>query len=268
MSALCLFVCVRGYGGHIDYWSVVLVNAVVGTVASLIPIPGGHARLGDRALHRSGRLRAPGDDRCRRSDHATAGRDLSPSASRVVRDERHAPTPAPVTPTPDPPGSPGSQCATSGKRTLRPASARVRGRRGERSANADLHRPARPHSSGSARWSAPGSSRCSAPRARWPGAAVWISFLIAGRRSPGSRATPSRSSAPVTRRPAASLEYVVRGFGDGHRRRDRRAGCSSPPTPSSPAWSRCRSAATRAVRSPTVSTAWIKVFAVVAGASR
>jgi uncharacterized membrane protein YbhN (UPF0104 family) len=42
MSALCLFASVRAYGGHVDYWSLLVANIVVGTVASLIPIPGGN----------------------------------------------------------------------------------------------------------------------------------------------------------------------------------------------------------------------------------
>jgi uncharacterized membrane protein YbhN (UPF0104 family) len=42
MSASCLFACVRAYGGHVGYWSILLANVVVGTVASLIPIPGGN----------------------------------------------------------------------------------------------------------------------------------------------------------------------------------------------------------------------------------
>ena len=47
------------------------------------------------------------------------------------------------------------------------------------------------------------------------GAAVWLSFLIAGVIA-GFRATPSPSSAPGTRRPGGLLEYVASGFGDGH----------------------------------------------------
>jgi uncharacterized membrane protein YbhN (UPF0104 family) len=42
MSALCLFACVRAYGGSIDYWPLLVVNIVVGTIASLIPVPGGN----------------------------------------------------------------------------------------------------------------------------------------------------------------------------------------------------------------------------------
>ena len=42
MSALCLLASVRAYGGSIDYWPLLVVNILVGTVASLIPVPGGN----------------------------------------------------------------------------------------------------------------------------------------------------------------------------------------------------------------------------------
>ena len=42
MSALCLYASVRAFGGNVDYWSLLVANIVVGTVASLIPVPGGN----------------------------------------------------------------------------------------------------------------------------------------------------------------------------------------------------------------------------------
>jgi uncharacterized membrane protein YbhN (UPF0104 family) len=42
MSALCLFACVEAYGGSVGYWPLLIVNIIVGTIASLIPIPGGN----------------------------------------------------------------------------------------------------------------------------------------------------------------------------------------------------------------------------------
>jgi uncharacterized membrane protein YbhN (UPF0104 family) len=42
MSALCLFACVKAYGGDVGYWPLLVVNIIVGTVASLIPVPGGN----------------------------------------------------------------------------------------------------------------------------------------------------------------------------------------------------------------------------------
>jgi uncharacterized membrane protein YbhN (UPF0104 family) len=43
MSALCLFACVKAYGGSVSYWALLVVNIVVSTVASLVPVPGGNA---------------------------------------------------------------------------------------------------------------------------------------------------------------------------------------------------------------------------------
>jgi glycosyltransferase 2 family protein len=42
MSALCLFACVEAFGGRVDYWPLLVANIVVGTIASLIPVPGGN----------------------------------------------------------------------------------------------------------------------------------------------------------------------------------------------------------------------------------
>ena len=42
MAALCLFACVKAYGGDVDYGPILVANIVVGTVASLIPVPGGN----------------------------------------------------------------------------------------------------------------------------------------------------------------------------------------------------------------------------------
>ena len=65
------------------------------------------------------------------------------------------------------------------------------------------------------RWSAPASSRCSAPPGEVAGAAVWLSFLLAG----GLAALQGYSFAKLgARYPSAGglLEYVNRGFGEGH----------------------------------------------------
>ena len=74
--------------------------------------------------------------------------------------------------------------------------------------------PNRRPSSASPRWSAPGSSRCSAPLARSPA-------LPSGCRSCSPAASPrcrgirSPSSVPSSRRPAACSSTST-GFGDGH----------------------------------------------------
>ena len=108
---------------------------------------------------------------------------------------------------------------------------------------------ARRRSSASGRWSAPGSSRCSARPARSPGAAVWVAFAARRdhRRAPGLLVRAS--SAPATRRPAACSSTSTGGSARATSRRSPR-GSSTPPTPSSRRWSRCRSGATRATASP------------------
>ena len=58
MSALCLFSCVEAYGGSVGYWPLLVVNIVVGTVASLIPVPGGNTLVA--AIGLSGALVAFG----------------------------------------------------------------------------------------------------------------------------------------------------------------------------------------------------------------
>jgi glycosyltransferase 2 family protein len=42
MSSMCLYASVRAFGGDVDFWSLLVANIVVGTVASLIPVPGGN----------------------------------------------------------------------------------------------------------------------------------------------------------------------------------------------------------------------------------
>ena len=58
MSALCLFACVEAYGGSVGYWPLLVANIVVGTIASLIPVPGGNTLVA--AIGLSGALVAFG----------------------------------------------------------------------------------------------------------------------------------------------------------------------------------------------------------------
>jgi uncharacterized membrane protein YbhN (UPF0104 family) len=53
MSALCLFACVKAFGGDVSYWPLLCVNIVVGTVASLIPVPGGNTLVSMMGLSAS-----------------------------------------------------------------------------------------------------------------------------------------------------------------------------------------------------------------------
>ena len=107
-------------------------------------------------------------------------------------------------------------------------------------------------SSVSGPWSAPGSSRSSAPRARWPAQQSGSrSSWRAG--SPCSRATPSPSSARAIRRRVDSSSTSSVAGGTATSRACSR-GCCSRSTRSSPRWSPFRSAATPVMLSPTTPT--------------
>ena len=93
------------------------------------------------------------------------------------------------------------------------------------------------------------------------GAAVWISFLLAG----GIAGLQGYSFAKLgATLPSAGglLEYVTGASASGTSRRSSR-GSSTPRTSSSPRWSRSRSAATRAACSPTRRRGWPRSFAVL-----
>ena len=42
MAGLCLYACVNAYGGNVGFWPLLVVNLIVGTIASLVPVPGGN----------------------------------------------------------------------------------------------------------------------------------------------------------------------------------------------------------------------------------
>ena len=42
----CLFACLRAFGGSLSYWTLLAVSLAVGTLASLVPIPGGSTAVG------------------------------------------------------------------------------------------------------------------------------------------------------------------------------------------------------------------------------
>ena len=58
MYAGVMLLCVNAFGGHIDYWTVLSLNIVIGTLASLVPIPGGGTAVGSIGM--SGALTAVG----------------------------------------------------------------------------------------------------------------------------------------------------------------------------------------------------------------
>jgi uncharacterized membrane protein YbhN (UPF0104 family) len=55
---LCLLACIEAFGGSISYWTLLAANIFVGTIASLIPIPGGNTAVS--AVGLSGFLVAAG----------------------------------------------------------------------------------------------------------------------------------------------------------------------------------------------------------------
>jgi uncharacterized membrane protein YbhN (UPF0104 family) len=41
MYALCLDACLVAFGGELNFWTILMMNIFVSTIASLVPIPGG-----------------------------------------------------------------------------------------------------------------------------------------------------------------------------------------------------------------------------------
>ena len=50
--------CLEAFGGSLNYWTLLAINIIVGTIASLVPIPGGGTAVG--AVGMSGALTAAG----------------------------------------------------------------------------------------------------------------------------------------------------------------------------------------------------------------
>ncbi len=46
LSGFVLLTCIAAFGGHIDYWTLLAMNIGIGTIASLVPIPGGGTAVG------------------------------------------------------------------------------------------------------------------------------------------------------------------------------------------------------------------------------
>jgi uncharacterized membrane protein YbhN (UPF0104 family) len=46
LYAFCLLACARSFGATIDIWTAMAVSTGLGTLASLIPVPGGSAAVG------------------------------------------------------------------------------------------------------------------------------------------------------------------------------------------------------------------------------
>ncbi len=58
MYAAVMLCCLEAFGGTLDYWTLLSINIIVGTIASLVPIPGGGTAVG--AVGMSGVLTAAG----------------------------------------------------------------------------------------------------------------------------------------------------------------------------------------------------------------
>jgi glycosyltransferase 2 family protein len=43
--AFVLLACIEAYGGSVNYWSLLAANIGIGTIASLVPIPGGNTAV-------------------------------------------------------------------------------------------------------------------------------------------------------------------------------------------------------------------------------
>jgi uncharacterized membrane protein YbhN (UPF0104 family) len=41
LYAACLLLCIKAYGGDVSFWSLLAVNISIGTIAPLVPVPGG-----------------------------------------------------------------------------------------------------------------------------------------------------------------------------------------------------------------------------------
>ncbi|HEX5586666.1 MAG TPA: lysylphosphatidylglycerol synthase transmembrane domain-containing protein, partial [Acidimicrobiia bacterium] len=58
MYALVMLICIEAFGGSINYWTVLALNIFIGTIASLVPIPGGGTAVASVGM--SGALTAVG----------------------------------------------------------------------------------------------------------------------------------------------------------------------------------------------------------------
>jgi uncharacterized membrane protein YbhN (UPF0104 family) len=58
LYALVMLACLEAFGGTLNYWTILALNIVIGTIASLVPIPGGGTAVGSVGM--SGALTAAG----------------------------------------------------------------------------------------------------------------------------------------------------------------------------------------------------------------
>ena len=98
MYAFVLDACIIAFGGSINYWTLLALNIFIGTIASLIPIPGGGTAVNSVGM--TGALTAVGistDDRGRGRARQSAGQQLHPRGPRLVRHQEPHERRLPVT---------------------------------------------------------------------------------------------------------------------------------------------------------------------------
>jgi glycosyltransferase 2 family protein len=58
LYAAVMLACLEAFGGSLNYWTILALNIIIGTIASLVPIPGGGTAVGSVGM--SGALTAAG----------------------------------------------------------------------------------------------------------------------------------------------------------------------------------------------------------------
>ena len=90
LYAACLLLCVKAYGSDVSFWSLLAVNIGIGTIAPLVPVPGGGTALSVLVSRARSHLRRPRRCRHRRDPHEPARRELPPGGRGPVPDTRSA----------------------------------------------------------------------------------------------------------------------------------------------------------------------------------
>jgi uncharacterized membrane protein YbhN (UPF0104 family) len=50
LSGFCLLACLEAYGASLSFWTLLALNIGIGTIASLVPVPGGGAAVSSVGL--------------------------------------------------------------------------------------------------------------------------------------------------------------------------------------------------------------------------
>ncbi len=46
LYAFVLIACIAAFGGHVSFWTVLVLNIGIGTIAAMVPVPGGNTAVG------------------------------------------------------------------------------------------------------------------------------------------------------------------------------------------------------------------------------